>query len=128
MRHLTQVQKLPYVVMAMGVVAILSGLYLFCSVPDASPLIWTQSASGRTYLLGAVSALAAALIGGGINIPTAIRLGALAAELRASSGAANPAQSDQLNRLSRRLAVGTRAAAVLLIVATSAMAIARYVP
>ena len=127
MRHLTQVQKLPYVVMAVAVAAILSGLYLLWAASNASPEIWMQSASGRTYLFGAVSALSAALIGAGINIPTANRLGAFAAHLRMSSGAPDAAQSDQLNRLSLRLAVGTRTAAVLLVVATSAMAVARYV-
>jgi hypothetical protein len=127
MRHLTQVQKLPYVVMVVGIVAIISGFYVLWAVSNASPEIWMQSPSGRTYLLGAACALSAALIGAGINIPTANRLGAYAAHLRTRSGAPDAAQSDQLNRLSLRLAIGTRTAAVLLVVATSAMAVARYV-
>lgn len=127
MRHLTQVQKLPYIVMIVGVLAILSGVYLFWVTSNGSLTVWSQSVSGRTYLLGAAAALTAALVGGGINIPTANQLGALAAQMRANAGAPTSAQTDQLHRLSRRLAIGTLAGATLLVIATSAMAIARYV-
>jgi hypothetical protein len=88
---------------------------------------WIRSGPWQIYSLGALCALIAAAIALGINIPTANRLGSLAAALRDARGAPTAAQSDLLRRLNARLARGTRIAAILLILATAAMATARYV-
>jgi hypothetical protein len=127
LRHLTQVQKLPYVVLAVGSTAILSGAYLIWAISGGSPSRWLESSSGRTYAAGAVSALIAALVGGAVNIPTANRLSAIAGQMAASNVPPAPAQSEYLARLRFRLAIGTRVAAFLLIAATAAMGAARYV-
>jgi len=63
-----------------------------------------------------------AIIGIGINIPTAIRLG------RPATKPEDAGLPDLSSVLARRLANGTRAVAVILLVAVSAMAVARYVP
>lgn len=127
MRQLTEVQRLPYVLAGAGVIAILSGAYLVWVLASGSLLNWIQTAPGRIYSLGAACAFVAAVVGLGVNIPTANRLGALAASLRNAGATPATAQTDLLRRLSMRLARGTRVAAVLLILATSAMATARYV-
>jgi uncharacterized membrane protein len=127
MRQLTEVQRLPYVLAGAGVIAILSGAYLVWVLASGSLLNWIQTGPGRIYSLGAACAFVAAVVGLGINIPTANNLGALAASLRNAGEAPATAQTDLLRRLSVRLARGTRVAAVLLMLATSAMATARYV-
>lgn len=127
MRQLTEVQRLPYVLAGAGVIAILSGAYLVWVLASGSLLNWIQTAPGRIYSLGAACAFVAAVVGLGVNIPTANSLGALAASLRNAGATPATAQTDLLRRLSMRLARGTRVAAVLLILATSAMATARYV-
>jgi hypothetical protein len=127
MRQLTQVYRLPYVLAAMGVMSILTGAHLWWVLSAGSPSSWMLSGSGRIYTLGGICAVVAALIGIGINIPTANRIGALAQSLRLGGEVPSPAQADLVRALSVRLARGTRVAAILLIVATSAMAVARYV-
>ena len=119
MRQLTTVQRLPYILLGIGAVTILSGGYLIQVLSNGSFENWLNSGPGATYALGACAGLAAAVIGMAINIPTANRLGRLAAD---------PSATPELARvLARRLAIGTRTVAVLLILATSAMAVARYV-
>jgi uncharacterized membrane protein len=127
MRQLTEVRRLPYVLAGSGVIAILSGTYLMWVLAAGSLPNWIQTRSGQIYSLGAACAFVAAVIGLGFNIPTANRLGALAASMRNAGEVPATAQPDLLRRLGLRLATGTRLAAILLILATAAMATARYV-
>jgi len=121
LRNLMVVQKLPYVLIALGIASLVSGVYLTLVVSNGSITRWLGTGSGATYALGALAAVLAALIGLGINIPTAGRL----ADLQKQT----PAVQQQLGpALAHRLAVGTRAGGVLLIIALSAMAVGRYIP
>jgi len=121
MRHLTAVQKLPIWLLLAGLASLVSGTFLMWITSGGSITHWVHSGSGATYAIGAVAAVVAAIIGTGINIPTAIRLGRLATKRE------NAHRPDLGSVLARRLANGTRAVAVLLLVAVSAMAVARYV-
>jgi uncharacterized membrane protein len=127
MRYLTVVQRLPYILLTAGALALLSGGYLVWIDSTGSLESWMQSGQGMTYLIGAIAAVLAAAIGVGLNIPTANRLGRLGA---AQAQGSIPASVDQANLaagLARRLIWGTRVAAVLLVIALSSMAVARYV-
>ena len=128
MRELTVVRKLPEILLAMAVVVIASGAYLFWIVSDGLRATWLYSRSGSIYTLGALATIIAFLVGIGINIPSANRMGALAATVRASGDQPTPEQTRILARLALRVARGTRAAAVLLAIATAAMSVARYLP
>jgi uncharacterized membrane protein len=127
MRQLTQVYRLPHVLAVTGVIAILSGAYVMWVSAAGSPSVWLQTGAGRVYSVGAISALLAAVIGIGFNIPAANRMGVLAASLRGDGAAPSAAQADLLRALNVRLATGTRVAAILLMLATAAMAVARYI-
>jgi hypothetical protein len=113
------VQKLPYWLVVAGLASLMSGAYLTWIISGGSIISWVRTGAGATYAIGAVAAFAAAIIGIGINIPTANRLGRLAAR-----GAAE--HPDLSYVLARRLAIGTCVVALLLFVAASAMAVARY--
>jgi uncharacterized membrane protein len=126
MRQLTRVQRLPVLLLTIGLLALLSGGVLIRLVSGGSLAAWLQSGPGETYSIGAVAALLAAIIGVAVNMPTANRLGALATPQESFAGVSAP-QPDVVLGLARRLAMGTRAAAVLLLVSASAMAVARYV-
>jgi hypothetical protein len=63
-----------------------------------------------------------------INSPTAKRLAALAGAIRAAGGPPTAEQAATMQRLQARLRAAMNAAAVLLLLATAAMAVARYVP
>ena len=125
MRELTVVRKLPQILAMTAVVAIVSGAYLW-TVSGGLRAAWLTTWSGLVYTVGALAALIAATIGMGINIPAANRMGALAATLHASGNQPAAEQAKILSKLALRIARGTRAVAVLLAIATTAMAIARY--
>jgi hypothetical protein len=75
-----------------------------------------------------MATLLAAIIGIGLNIPAANRMGALAAAIHARAEGATSDENQKLGRLAARITRGTRAVAVLLLLATASMAVARYVP
>lgn len=128
MQQLMQARRLPLWIMAAALLTVLSGLALYGHDSAGFKSAWLGSGPGRTYGFGAVCALLAVGVGMAVNTPTARRLGELTARLQ---GAARPPDPDELaaiQRLQIRLARGAVGAAVLLVLATGAMAVARYVP
>jgi hypothetical protein len=55
-------------------------------------------------------------------------MGALAAAVQARAEGATSDENQTLGRLAARIATGTRAVAILLVLATASMAVARYIP
>ncbi len=80
-----------------------------------------------TFSAGGLLALIAGIVGVLVNAPTAGRLGALAGAMRAGNPP-TPEQLQEVQRLQARLDTAGRLTAVLLVLATAAMAVARYVP
>lgn len=128
MRQLTVVRKVPLVLAIVAVLAVLSGVYLYWTASGGLRTVWFHTATGVSYTTGAAAAMVASAIGIGINIPAANRMGAIAATIQTTGGQPTSAQSEILNVLALRVIRGTRAVAVLLAVATAAMAAARYLP
>lgn len=128
MQHLTQVRRMPTVLLVGGLLTILSGLGLYWndSAGFASKA-WLASGPGRTFGLGAVLAIVVLVIGATVNSPTAKRIGALGGEIRAGGGAPSAEQAARMQRLQGRLSNALRLTAVLLLLATTAMSVARYV-
>ena len=129
MGHLTQVKKLPAVLMSGAVVTVLSGVTLFWydSVGFSSDQ-WMHSASGLAFSVGGTIGIIVAILAMVVNSPTARKLGALGAAVHASGGAPSAAQTAEMERLQHRLASAMKLAARLLILAAGAMAVARYLP
>ena len=129
MAHLTEVKKLPSYLMAGVLLTIASGVTLFWndSVGFKSDA-WMHSGPGLTFSVGGTIAIIVGIMGMAINSPTAKKLGALSAAVRASGGPPSAEQAAELQRLQRRLAGAMTIAAVLLVIAAGAMAVARYVP
>ena len=98
---------------------IISGFIMFGQLSDLM-----HSPRGMTLGVGAVAALLAFVVGFAISMPAAAKAGKLMA---AQSGPPTPAQTTELAKLQARNALGARLAAIFLIVAISAMAVARYV-
>jgi len=128
MRQLTVVRKVPLVLALVAVLAVLSGFYLYWTTSGGLRPAWLHTATGSSYTAGAAAAMVAIVIGAGINIPAANRMGAIAATIQTAGGQPTAAQSEILKGLALRVIRGTRAVAVLLAVATAAMAAARYLP
>jgi hypothetical protein len=128
MRELVEGLKMPLWLMAASVVTILSGIGLYWIDSAGFQSAWLASGPGRAFGLGGALALVSAVLGMAVNAPTARRLGQLAAALRAEGRQPTPEEAARMARLQARLNRVTLVVAVLLSLATLAMAVARYVP
>jgi uncharacterized membrane protein len=115
--------------MASALLTIVSGfgLYWHDSAGFQSSA-WLGSGPGRVFGLGGVFALAAVAVGMAVNAPAARRLGELSGGVQAAARPPAPDELAAMQTLQARLARGTVWTAVLLGLATLAMAVARYVP
>ena len=127
MDHMTRVLKLPNSLIGAAVVNILSGLLLFWRDSAGSQGAWMSSGTGMTFGTGGVLAIIAFGIGVSVNAPTAKQLGALGAAIQAKGGPPTPDQAAEMQRLQKRLGAALRAVSLLLVLATAAMALARYI-
>lgn len=128
MRQLMQERNLSLWLVAAAVLTILSGLGLYWVDSAGFQSAWLASGPGRAFGLGAVMAIAAAGVGMSINNPAGRRLAQLAAPIQAERRAPTPEEAAQIAAIQARLNRATNVVAVLLLLATLAMAVARYVP
>jgi len=113
--------------MGASMLTVLSGIGLYWhDSAGFSSSAWLGSGPGRTFGLGAVLALVAIAIGMAVNSRTAKQLGDLAARVQAGGRPPSPDEASAMQRLQDRLAKGAVLGAILLLVATAAMAAARY--
>ena len=126
MDQLTRVRRLPQALLGAGVFASLSGLVLYWHDSAGFQGPWMSSVTGMTFGTGGLLAIVALVIGMTVNSPTAKRLGALAASIQAQGAPPSPEQSAQMQQLQGRLGAAILIVTVLLMLATVAMATARY--
>jgi uncharacterized membrane protein len=113
--------------MAAAILTVLSGLALYWhDSAGFSSHVWLASGPGRTFGLGAVLAFVGIGVGMGVNSRAARQLGGLTAGIQAAGRPPTPDETAAIQRLQNRLAKGAVIAAVLLLLATAAMAAARY--
>lgn len=123
-QYLMQQRKLPvFIGVAMGL-TILSGLAMYIRMSAATHGAWARSAPGMAYGVGAVAAIIAAFTGSMISGAAGRRMVALAPTI--GPAGPTPEQQAEMGRLQGRIALGNRIVSVLLVVAASAMAVARY--
>jgi uncharacterized membrane protein len=114
--------------MAAALLTVLSGFTLYWHDSAGFQSAWLGSGPGRVFGLGGVLALAAVIVGMAVNSPAARRLGELGGRVQAAGRAPTAEEGAAIQGLQARLARGATAVAVLLVLATVAMAVARYVP
>jgi hypothetical protein len=127
MAQLTQVRRLPLWMMLAMSVTLIAGFLLYWANARTGGSAWLGSGPGRTFGLGGLLALAGGVLGMAVTAPTGRKLGALGAALAAAGRAPTPEELGTLQMLQRRLATAATAVAVLVSLATVAMAVARYV-
>ena len=76
---------------------------------------------------GGALAILAFLVGMAVNMPTSKRLAALGSAAAARGGPPTPEEGAELQRLQGRMATANQIVMVLLLLATAAMAVARYI-
>ncbi len=110
-----------------ALVTILSGVDLLRRVSGGFDPAFMGSRMGIALSIGALAAIVAFIIGVSIMRPTALKVMALSqAAMQAPEGAARDAQLAAIAPLRQRATATLRAVAVLLAVAVTTMAVARY--
>ena len=127
MQQLAQVRKLPRYLMTAMALTILSGFAMYWRASGGFTNGWVSSGPGMTFGIGGVLAILAASIGFSIGMPAAKQLGAIAGAVAKSGGPPSPDQAAEMQRLQGRMAKATALGSILLVFATAAMAVARYV-
>ena len=127
MQQLIQKQGLSTYISIAAWLSTLAGLALYWRASLGLQLAWILAPSGLTLTIGAVAGILAAIMGAMVNAPTATRMSALAKEMESAGGPPKPEQIAEMQKLQVRLGQAGVWAAVLLVIASAAMAIARYV-
>jgi uncharacterized membrane protein len=128
MQQLVQARRLPLWLMGAAILTVLSGIALYWRDSAGFTSAWLASDQAQIFGLGGVLALSAVVLGMAVNSPAGKQLGELTARLQAAGRAPAPDEVATLQALQRKLARATTVGAVLLVLATAAMAVARYVP
>ena len=128
MNQLVKVRKLPVVMMVSAILTVVAGIWLLLIDMNVSDGAFMRTGAGKTFGAGAVFAILAFVLGMVVNAPTAKRLGAIGTAVAARGGPPTAEEQAEMQRLNGRLSTASLIVMVLLILATGAMAIARYVP
>ncbi len=124
MQTLMQQQRLQFYLSLAAGLTVLSGITMYARLAAATHGAWAGSRPGVAYSVGAVAAILAAAVGGGISGSAGRKM--LAVGQAIGSAAPSVEQQAELGRLQSRMALGARVAAGLLVIAASAMAVGRY--
>ena len=127
MQQLAQVRKVPLYMMTSMALTLLSGIALYWRAAAGFSNDWMASGPGITFGFGAVCAILAAALGVAVGMPTARRLGGLAASMAKAGSPPSPEQMAEMQRLQGRMSTTGALGAGLLVLSTAAMAVARYV-
>ena len=110
-----------------AVLTLLSGFRLMQITSGGFSAAYFDSPGGRVYAWGGVAAIAAFVIGMLVARPAAVRMGRLAAAAVSAPAEDRERNAAELGRIRGRARASALVVAVLLIVAATAMATARYV-
>ena len=128
MQQLAQVRRLPIWMMAGSILTLLSGIGLYWhDSAGFSSTTWLASGTGRMFGLGGVLAIAGSVLGMSISSPAGRRLGMLMAKIQAAGRPPSAEEAATIQQLQGRLTWTSQVLAVVLALATAAMAVARYV-
>jgi hypothetical protein len=126
MQQLMFRQRLRAFVSGAMILTILSGLTMYAWLAMETDGAWARSRMGMTLGIGAIAALIAGGIGGGVVGRVGQKMAALGAVIQASGGQPTDAQKAEMESYQRRMRSAFRIVAVLVIIAIITMAGARY--
>jgi uncharacterized membrane protein len=126
MNQLAQVRRLPLYMMSATAITLVTGFLLYWIDGTLGGKAWLGSGPGRVFGLGGVLGLAGGIVGMAINAPTGKKLGAIGAAMATAGRAPTPDELATMQALQRRMSTAAAWVAVLLVLATVCMAVARY--
>ena len=121
-------RRIPGAMMGAALVNVSSGIWLLMIDSGSAPGVWMQSGMGRTIGIGGGLAILAVILGMAFVMPANIRMARISAAAQKRGGPPTAEEALQLERLQARSSLTATIATGLLFLATTAMAVARYVP
>jgi uncharacterized membrane protein len=112
---------------AAAAVTVLSGLRLMWITSGGSFAAYVATSVGRTFALGGAAAIAAFVVSAVFARPSSQRAGAIGATLGTLAGDERARAAAEMARLQRRGALASRFSLIFMLLAGTAMAVARYV-
>lgn len=125
-RELNGARKFPVFMQTVSWLTLLSGGVLAWRDAGALGMRWFEQGMGLVLGIGAAFALAAAVIGMAVNAPTAKKMATIGARAQQSGRQPTEEEASTIRSLQDRLFNASRAVVVLLLLASAAMASARY--
>jgi uncharacterized membrane protein len=126
MNQLVRVRKLPLYMLITGWLTVIAGFILYGRLGMLAGPAWFATPAAQVFGVGGVLGLVVVLMGTFINLPTSRRIAAIGAQMQAADGSPSAESQLEMQRLQLRLKRASETAAVLLILATISMSIARY--
>lgn len=126
MQQLMFQQRLRFFVLGTMLLTILSGLAMYGRLAMVTDGAWAASRTGMVLGIGAVAAIIAGGIGGGVVGRVGNKMMELGGRIQASGGPPTDAQKAEMDSYQRRIRSAFRIIAILLLIAVAAMASARY--
>jgi uncharacterized membrane protein len=126
MQDLMQRRRLSVYMNTAAGLTMLSGFIMMGRIVSATNGAWMETRTGMTFAIGGLATIIAAIIGGAIVGRGGQRLAKLGATIQASGGPPSAEQAAEMSRLQARMGNTMRVVAVLLLVAVTSMATARY--
>jgi uncharacterized membrane protein len=121
-------RRIPGAMMGAALVNIASGIWLMMIVSGGAPGEWMRSSMGRTMGVGAGLAIVVLILGLTVGMPANAKMARISAAAQKRGGPPTAEEAAELGRLQARSAFIAMIASGLLFLATTAMAVARYVP
>jgi uncharacterized membrane protein len=120
-------RRLPIFLSLTAIFAVLSGLGLYWRDSGGFTSAWLSTPSAMTFGTGGALAIVGLIVGASVNSPAGKRMGELAGQMQRAGGPPSADQLAEMQKLQGRLTSATTVVATLLLLATLAMAVARYV-
>jgi uncharacterized membrane protein len=121
-------RRMPLIMMGAAILTVGSGIWLMIILSGGAPGVWMHSSTGRAFGMGGALAILSLILGMAINAPTARRMSAIGAAVGKRGGPPTAEEATELQGLQARMTNASLVVAALLLVATRAMAVARYLP
>lgn len=119
-------RKFTQIMMAFGGLTVLAGLTMMYLLSRGNEHVFFSSPFGRTLSLGGLCAILALVIGGSVARRALAKIGKLQADLGANPPKGDDPRMAQIAALQKRMVFVSKAVIVLLLLAVTCMAIARY--
>jgi len=121
-------RRLPVSMLGAALVNVASGIWLMLLVSGGALDVWMGTPMGRTLGIGGGLAILVVILSVAVGMPANARMARISAAARQRGGPPSAEEAKELERLQARSALVAMTGSVLLFLATTAMAVARYVP